>query len=89
MTVMIAVDAETERLAKKLAEVTGKPLPEIIRQAVEAEAAKVGVERPNKLSHDELFARMMEAAKEFDKLPVYDTRSADEIIGYNEFGLPE
>lgn len=88
MTVTLPVDAATERLAKKLAEVTGKPLPEIVRLAIEAEAARAGVERP-KLTPDEKLARLIAIADGFDSLPIYDTRSADEIIGYNEFGVPE
>ena len=88
MTITLPVDAETERLAKKLAEVTGKALPEIIRQAIEAEAAKAGVGKPA-LTRDEKFARLVEIANGFDSLPLYDTRSADEIIGYNDYGVPE
>ena len=92
MTMAISLDAETERLARKLAEVTGKPLPTVVKEAIEAKAMAAGVqvEPSAKRSgpHDRL-ARMMEIAKGFDDLPVFDTRSPDEIIGYDDYGLPK
>lgn len=88
MTITLPTDAVTERLARKLAEATGKPLPEIVRRAIEAEAAKVGVAAPARLSREDLLARMSEITDGFASLPVLDPRAADEIVGYDENGLP-
>ncbi len=88
MTVTLPVDAETERLARRLAEATGKALPMVIREAIEAEAAKVGVTAP-KLTRDELLAQMIEITDGFADLPVLDPRPADEIIGYDSSGVPQ
>ncbi len=87
MTITLPADAETERLARKLAEVTGKPLPLIVREAIEAEAAKAGV-APSRVQPDDLLARMLEITDGFARLPVVDPRSADDIIGYDEHGVP-
>jgi antitoxin VapB len=87
MTVTLPADADTERLARKLAQATGKPLPVIVKQAIEAEAVKAGVTAPARLSRDELLLRMTEITAGFAALPVLDPRSADEIAGYDEFGL--
>ncbi len=37
----------------------------------------------------ELYERLMEISKHCASLPDLDTRTPDEIIGYNEFGVPE
>jgi antitoxin VapB len=89
MTITLPADAETERLARKLAETTGKPLPTIVREAIEAEAAKAGVRAPNPLSRDERLARMLAITDEFARLTVLDPREPDAIMGYDEHGVPQ
>ena len=74
MTITLPADPDTERLARRLAEATGKPLPVIVRQAIEAEAAKVGVTRATRLNRDELLARMTTITDGFADLPVLNTR---------------
>jgi Rv0623-like transcription factor len=44
MTINLPIDAETERLARKLAEVSGKSLTEVVHDAIAAQAAAVGVD---------------------------------------------
>jgi hypothetical protein len=34
------------------------------------------------------FEALMAIAEEFRKLPILDNRTTDEILGYDEFGLP-
>ncbi len=87
---MLPVDPDTERLARKLAEATGKTLPAIVREAIAAKAEAVGVTvtGASGLSRDELLAQITAITDEFARLPVRDTRTADEIIGYDEHGLP-
>lgn len=86
---MLPADAETERLARRLAEATGKPLPVVVREAIASEAAKAGVIEAVRPSRDDLIARMTSITDGFAELPVLDDRSADAIIGYGENGLPQ
>ncbi len=89
MAITLPADPETERLARNVAKVTGKPLPLVVKEAIEAKAAAAGVfpsERP--LSKD-LVARMSAITDGFARLPVLDPRRADEIIGYDEQGIPQ
>ena len=90
-TTTLPADPETERLAHKLAEATGKPLPTIVREAIAAKAEAVGVtlRGRGRLSRDELLARMTAITDRFAELPVYDARTPEEIIGYDDHGLPQ
>ncbi len=78
-------DPETDSLARQVANLTGETLTEAVRtslaERLQRERLKHG--RPANLA-DELEA----IARRFDALPVLDDRSADEIIGYDENGLP-
>jgi antitoxin VapB len=92
MTINLPIDAETERLARKLAEVTGKSLTAVVHEAIAAQAAAAGVAmqlptaRPERA---ELLARMIEITNGFADLPVLDDRTPDELLGYDEHGLPQ
>lgn len=88
MTTALPADAETDRLARRLAEATGKPLPTVVREAIAAEAARAGVALPPRPASSELLARMVEITNGFADLPVLDHRVPDEIIGYDEQGVP-
>jgi antitoxin VapB len=95
MMTTLPADAETERLARQLAEATGKPVPTVVREAIAAKAAADGFpvalppdqSRAN-LSRDELLARITQITDGFASIPVRDPRTAEEIIGYDELGLP-
>jgi len=77
-------DPETERLARALAERTGETITVATRRALEERLRRVGSDaRKAALLEDMASSRRRWAA-----LPVLDTRSADEIIGYDENGLP-
>ena len=89
MTITLPTDPETARLARKLADASGIPLPMIVRQAIEAEAARAGMTVPARPSRDEMLARMTEITAGFAGLPNLDPRSADAIIGYDELGVPK
>jgi antitoxin VapB len=82
--------ADAERRLRELAEATGKPADDIIRDALDAWAAKVqpsGSRRP-KRSPAEKGAAIDEIVARFKTLPVLDPRTADEIVGYDEIGVP-
>jgi antitoxin VapB len=86
----LPADPETERLAHKVAEAMGKPLPEIVKEAIAAKAESVGVTLQGRrtMSKEERLARMKAITDRFAELPVRDARSPEEIIGYDEFGVP-
>jgi antitoxin VapB len=78
-------DAETDRLAREVAQLTGESLTEAVRTAL---AERLERERRKRGRTKGLAERLNELAKECAALPDYDTRSPDEIIGYDEYGVP-
>ena len=78
-------DPETDRLAREVAKLTGEGLTEAIRKALaerlEREARKRG-------TPEDLADRLDRIALECASLPVLDDRSPEEILGYDEHGLP-
>jgi antitoxin VapB len=75
-------NAEALRLAKELVEQTGEPLDEAVIKAIR-----------DRLHKESEIRRKRAAIKEIQRrvaaLPVLDPRTPDEIIGYNEYGVPE
>jgi antitoxin VapB len=78
-------DRETDRLAREVARLTGESLTEAVRRALaeRLEREKVRRGRPRK----PLVDRLNEIALRCAVLPDFDTRSPDEIIGYDEDGM--
>ena len=75
---------EADKLARQLAEATGESLTDAIIQALrERLRREQGRIRPPRL-RDEIRAIRQRCAA----LPVRDHRSPDEILGYDEQGLP-
>lgn len=76
-------NAEADRLARELAGVTGENLTEAVivalRERIDRERDRRGLSKSEKLR------RLVE---EYRALPVLDDRNPDEIIGYDENGLP-
>ena len=77
-------DADTEALTKRLASLTGKSLTQAVKQSVR-----------ERLAHVESPWRALRLADELDhialhcaNLPHRDRRSVEEIVGYDERGLP-
>jgi antitoxin VapB len=78
-------NAETEKLARDLARLRGEGITEaltaVLRREVERERRK-----PRRDDKEKFHRDIDEIVKSFNKLPVLDDRSPDEIIGYNEQG---
>jgi antitoxin VapB len=78
---------EAEKLARELARRRGqgitKVLTDVLRREVERERRK-----PTPREKDEFHRRIQAIVDDVKKLPVLDDRSPDEIIGYDEHGLP-
>ncbi|ASY71518.1 antitoxin [Sinorhizobium fredii USDA 205] len=77
-------DIETERLAKALAEKTGETITMATRRALEERLRRLA----NVGNRDVLLEELGASRRRWAKLPVLDNRSADEILGYDENGLP-
>lgn len=77
-------NAEAYRLATTLAEMTGDSVTAAVIEALEEK-----IEREVKLRDREArLARIMELSRISSSWPDRDTRSAEEILGYDENGLP-
>jgi antitoxin VapB len=77
-------DPETERLARILAELTGETITLATRRALEERLRRIGPDTSKAALLEDLAA----SRRRWSALPVLDDRGADEIIGYDEGGLP-
>jgi antitoxin VapB len=77
-------DPETDRLAREVAKLTGESLTEAVRKAL---AERLERERRRRGAAKGLAERLDEIALRCASLPNYDTRSADEIVGYDDKGM--
>ena len=75
---------EAERLAAELARATGESKTEAVTKALRDRLVRVRRERTGRRLADEL----EEIAQHCASLPVLDNRRADDILGYDETGLP-
>jgi antitoxin VapB len=78
-------DAETDRLAREVARLTGESLTEAVRNALAQRLARERRRRGH--PGQRLSDRLNEIAMHCAALPDFDARSPDEIIGYDESGL--
>lgn len=76
-------DAEAHALAQELARIEGRPLTQVVKEALREKLERHRDQRAG------LADRLMEIGKRCSQLPVLDPRPADEILGYNEVGVPE
>jgi antitoxin VapB len=74
---------ETERLAERLAKLTGETKTEAVTQALRDRLARVQRDRSGRRLADQLDAIALHCSR----LPVLDDRSAEEIIGYDQDGV--
>ncbi len=77
-------DADTHALAKRLASLTGESLTKAVKHAIQAKLEQVEKTQGAVPLAEELDRIALHCAK----LPRRDKRSADQIIGYDESGLP-
>jgi antitoxin VapB len=75
---------QTESLARRLAELTGESLTEAIRAALEERYDRLRRGRSGRSLADELNVIGLRCAKR----PIISQLSADEILGYDEAGVP-
>lgn len=76
---------EADRLARQAAALTGESLTEAITTALKERLER---ERRRRDKRGGIAERLNKVAKECAALPDIDPRSPEEIIGYDEFGVP-
>ena len=77
-------NAETERLVAELSRLSGRTKTEAVTEAVRDRLERLRRERSGRSLADELD----EIGRRCARLPVLDARSADDILGYDENGVP-
>jgi len=76
-------DPEADRLAREVARATGETLTQAIVQALRERLARLRRPRGSRLQEE-----LLQIGQRCARLPLKDSRSADEIVGYDEHGLP-
>lgn len=74
----------TEHLARKVADETGESITEAIQKSLAERLERLKMRRRNRA----LTGQIEDLLRRVDALPTLDTRSPDEILGYDENGLP-
>jgi antitoxin VapB len=77
-------NAEADRLARQLAQRTGESLTDAIVQSLRERLDR----HPERARPTDLAAELLAIGRQCASLPQLDTRSADEILGYDDHGLP-
>jgi antitoxin VapB len=77
-------DPAAEKLVRELAAATGESVTTAVRRAAEERLQRVRRQRAGR----SLAAEILEIGRRCAALPDLDVRTADEIIGYDEHGLP-
>jgi antitoxin VapB len=75
---------ETEHLAREIAAKTGESLTGAIQKALEERLERLNNNRRSQA----LTAQIDDILQRVDAMPDLDARTPDEIIGYDEDGLP-
>lgn len=78
-------DTETERLARILASRTGESIIEATRKAIEDRLERLG---STDGSNGLLREKLADSRRRWAAMPIIDPRAADEVLGYDDNGLP-
>jgi antitoxin VapB len=77
-------DPATERSVRELAALTGETVTTAVRKAAEERLQKVRRDKAGR----SVAAEILEIGRRCASLPDLDLRTAEEILGYDEAGLP-
>lgn len=76
-------DPEADRLAREVAKTAGETLTTAVVRSLQERLARLRRARGPRLSEE-----LLKIGKRCARLPVRDQRAADEIVGYDDDGLP-
>lgn len=79
-------DPRAHELARKVAKATGETMTEAVVTALAERLERLRTERAS--CEAQRAARLLAHGRAFAALPVLDPRPVDEILGYDEAGLP-
>lgn len=88
---MALISQETERLVCEKAAVSGRTPDELVRDAIRlaGESLLVPPRSPaRRFSKEELAARLEKLSARAAARPLLDARTADEIMGFDDTGIP-
>jgi antitoxin VapB len=74
----------TERLARQVADEAGESITEAIQKSLEERLGRLKRRRKSRL----LASQIEDLLRRVDALPILDSRSEDEILGYDKDGIP-
>jgi antitoxin VapB len=77
-------NGEAERLARQVAKETGESLTKAIESALRERLLRLKQRRHGRIMNDKL----EDILQRVDNLPARDTRPDDEILGYDQHGMP-
>ena len=77
-------DPETEQLARSLAQLTGENITTATKRAIEERLRRLG----SQTRKDALLDDMAEIRRRWSEMQVIDDRTPEQILGYDEQGLP-
>jgi antitoxin VapB len=76
-------DPEADRLAREVAKVTGETLTAAIVQSLRERLARIRRRQGRRLSEE-----ILKIGRRCSELPTEDSRSDEDILGYDDRGLP-
>ena len=79
---------EVEALARELARLTHKPITEVVRYSLKREVERAKALAVVPPEDDDFVERILEIGRRCAALPDVSNMSDDEILGYDEFGIP-
>jgi len=77
-------DPEVYQLARQVADLTGETLTDAVRHSLLERLEREQRARP----HAQWIEKLREISDRCAARPVLDPRSDDELVGYDEFGVP-
>lgn len=79
-------DPDVDRLARELAEATGETTEEAITRSLQERLDRV--QEAGRIERERRAKRILEHGRRFRALPVVDPRPVDQLLDYDEAGLP-
>jgi antitoxin VapB len=79
-------DPEVHQLAVELARRTKRSLTEVVKESLRESLAR---QRSSQIESQRVVERVMRIAERIATSPVLDPRTPDELLGYNDIGVPE
>ncbi len=76
--------SEAERMAREIAAKTGESLTGAIQTALQERLERLNQQQRSR----NLATQLQEILRRVDQLPVLDSRTPEEIVGYDENGFP-